>query len=71
MCTLMGNDKDIKKPLEQFKKKIKSKIFYENNKVTTRKRRFVENAYNKKINEVYFMDDNLLGKQNKKKFSLI
>jgi len=51
ICTLMGNDKDIKKPLEQFKKKIKSKIFYENNKVTTRKRRFVENAYNKKISE--------------------
>ena len=67
MCTLMGNDKDIKKPLEQFKKKIKGRIFYENNKVTTRKRRFVENAYNKKISEVYFMDDNMLGKQNKKK----
>jgi bifunctional ADP-heptose synthase (sugar kinase/adenylyltransferase) len=27
VCTLMGNDKDIKKPLEKFKKKIKSKIF--------------------------------------------
>ena len=67
VCTLMGNDKDIKEHLEKFKKKIKSKIFYENKKVTTRKRRFVENAYNKKISEVYFMDDNLLGLKNKKK----
>ena len=67
VCTLMGNDKDIKQPLENFKKKIKTKIFYENKKVTTRKRRFVENAYNKKISEVYFMDDNLLGLKNKKK----
>ncbi len=67
ICTVMGKDKDIKKPLEKFKRKIKSKIFYEKNKVTTRKRRFVENAYNKKISEVYFMDDNLLGSQNKKK----
>ena len=67
ICTLMGNDKDIKKPLEKFKKKIKSKIFYENTKITTRKKRYIDNAYNKKINEIYFMDDNLLGKQNKKK----
>jgi rfaE bifunctional protein nucleotidyltransferase chain/domain len=67
VCTLMGNDKDVKEPLKKFKKKIKSKIFYENKKVTTRKRRFVENAYNKKISEVYFMDDNLLGLKNKKK----
>ena len=67
VCTLMGNDKDVREPLEKFKKKIKSKIFYENKKVTTRKRRFVENAYNKKISEVYFMDDNLLGLKNKKK----
>jgi len=67
VCTLMGNDKDIKQPLENFKKKIKTKIFYENKKVTTRKKRFVENAYNKKISEVYFMDDNLLGLKNKKK----
>ena len=71
VCTLMGNDKDIKQPLENFKKKIKTKIFYENKKVTTRKRRFVENAYNKKISEVYFMDDNLLGLKNKKKFFLL
>ena len=67
ICTLMGNDKDIKTPLKKFKKKIKSKIFYESKKVTTRKRRFVENGYNKKISEVYFMDDNLLGQQNKNK----
>lgn len=67
ICTLMGNDKDIRIPLKKFQKKIKSKIFFENEKVTTRKRRFVENAYNKKISEVYFMSDNLLGQQNKKK----
>ena len=63
----MGNDKDIKIPLNTFKKKVKSKIFYEPQKVTTRKRRFVENGYNRKISEVYFMDDNLLGKTNKAK----
>lgn len=67
ICTLMGNDKDIKAPLNKFQKKIKSKIFFEKEKVTTRKKRFVENAYNRKISEVYFMDDNLLGKENKKK----
>ena len=67
ICTVMGNDKDIKSSLNKFKKKIKNKIFYEKEKITTRKRRFVENAYNKKISEVYFMDDNLLGKKNKKK----
>ena len=67
ICTVMGNDKDVKSSLNKFKKKIKSKILYENKKVTTRKRRFVENAYNKKISEVYFMDDNLLGQRNKKK----
>tara|TARA_A100001011_G_scaffold400350_1_gene514287 strand:+ start:2538 stop:4052 length:1515 start_codon:yes stop_codon:yes gene_type:complete len=67
ICTVIGNDKDIKVPLEKFKKKIKSKIFLEKKRVTTRKRRFVEKAYNKKISEVYFMDDNLLGQQNKNK----
>ncbi len=67
VCTLMGNDKDIEKPLKQFEKNIKSKIFYETNKITTRKKRFVDIAYNKKISEVYFMDDYLLGNQNKKK----
>lgn len=67
ICTLMGNDKDIKAPLKKFQKKIKSKIFFENEKVTTRKRRFVESAYNKKISELYFMEDNFLGKTNKKK----
>ena len=67
ICTVMGKDKDVALPLKKFKQKIKSKIFYEPQKVTTRKRRFVENAYSKKISEVYFMDDDLLGKKNKKK----
>ena len=67
ICTVMGKDKDIALPLKKFNQKIKSKIFYEPQKVTTRKRRFVESAYSKKISEVYFMDDNLLGKANKKK----
>ena len=65
ICTVVGNDKDIKKPLKKFEKKIKSKIFFETKKVTTRKKRFIEDAYKKKISEVYFMDDNLLGKKNK------
>ncbi len=63
----MGKDKDISIQLSKFKNKVKSKIFFENKKVTTRKRRFVESAYNKKISEVYYMDDNLLGNINKKK----
>jgi rfaE bifunctional protein nucleotidyltransferase chain/domain len=67
ICTVIGNDKDINPSLKKFKKKIKSKIFSEKDKVTTRKRRFVENAYNKKISEIYFMDDKLLGKINKNK----
>ena len=67
VCTVIGNDRDISSTLKKFKKKIKSKIFHEANKVTTRKRRFVESGYKKKISEVYFMDDNLLGKSNKKK----
>ena len=65
LCTVIGNDKDIKSPLSKFKKKINSKIFFETKKVTTRKKRFVENAYNKKISEVYYMDENLLSKRNK------
>jgi len=66
VCTVIGNDKDIKTPLSKFKKYINSKIFFETKKVTTRKKRFVDNAYNKKISEVYYMDDNLLSKKNKK-----
>ena len=66
ICTVMGKDKDISIQLSKFKNKVKSKIFFENKKVTTRKRRFVESAYNKKISEVYYMDDNLLGNINKK-----
>tara|TARA_X000000950_G_scaffold289506_1_gene414453 strand:- start:6059 stop:7573 length:1515 start_codon:yes stop_codon:yes gene_type:complete len=65
ICTVIGNDKDLKAPLSKFKKKINSKIFFETKKETTRKKRFVENAYNKKISEVYYMDDNLLSKKNK------
>ena len=71
ICTVMGKDKDVALPLKKFKQKIKSKIFYEPQKVTTRKRRFVENAYSKKISEVYFMDDDLLGKKNKKIISYL
>ena len=68
ICTVMGNDKDIHTHLKKFQKKIKSKIFFENKKVTTRKKRLVENAYNKKISEIYYMDDNLLGKIKKKNY---
>jgi len=67
ICTVMGNDRDVKSKIGNFSKKIKSKIFYENKKVTTRKRRFVDSGYNKKISEIYFMDDNILGSHNKKK----
>ena len=63
----MGNDKDIKFHLKKFQKKIKTFNFFENEKVTTRKRRFVdEMLIIGKLNEVYFMDDNFLGQQNKK-----
>ena len=67
ICTVIGNDKDINLPLEKFKKKIKTNLFYENKKVTTRKKRLVEKGYNRKISEVYFMDDKLLGQKNKNK----
>ncbi len=67
ICTVMGNDKDIHTQLKKFKKKIRSKIFFENKKVTIRKKRLVESTYNKKMSEIYYMDDNLMGKINKKK----
>jgi len=67
ICTVIGNDKDIKLPLKRFKKKIKGKFFYENKKITTRKKRLVEKGYNRKISEVYYMDDKILGQQNKNK----
>lgn len=67
ICTVVGNDKDIQTQLKKFKKKIRSKIFFEKNKVTTRKKRLVESTYNKKMSEIYYMDDNLMGKINKRK----
>ncbi len=67
VCTTIGKDKDLENKIKIFKKKFKTKIFVEKNKVTTRKKRFVDLGYNKKISEVYFMDDNFLGKNNLKK----
>lgn len=67
ICTVIGNDKDINLHLKKFKKKIKGKFFYENKKITTRKKRLVESTYNRKISEIYHMDDKLLGQQNKNK----
>lgn len=67
ICTVIGNDQDIKKGLKKIKSKYDHFIPEEKNKVTTRKRRFVDNAYNKKLSEVYFMDDQLLGARNKLK----
>lgn len=65
VCTVVGNDKDLKKKLTRFKNKVNSFIALEKNKVTTRKRRFVEDGYNRKLNEVYFMSDDFLSKNNK------
>ncbi len=62
VCTAIGNDVDIKEYFSNFSKEINTKIFIEKNKVTTRKKRFVENSYNRKINEVYYMEDNFLSK---------
>lgn len=67
VCSVIGNDKDIRKDLKKFKNKFKNFILTENKKVTTRKRRFIDEAYNRKLNEVYFIDDNFLSNQNKKK----
>ena len=67
ICTVIGNDKDIKSKISKFSKKIKSKIFIEKNKVTVRKRRLVDVGYQKKISELYYMDDNLLGISNLKR----
>ncbi len=50
-----------------FQKKIKSKIYLEKNKITTRKTRFIDASYKKKISEIYNMDDRLLGDSNNKK----
>ncbi len=65
ICTVVGNDKDLKNKISNFSKNIKGKIFYEKDKVTVRKKRFVDSPYNKKINEVYYMNDNFLSKKNK------
>ncbi len=64
ICTVIGNDSDIKKKISNFSKKIKNKILVEKNKVTVRKTRLVDVGYNKKINEVYYMDDNFLSQKN-------
>ncbi len=67
ICTVVGSDIDIKKKISNFSKKIKGKILFEKNKVTVRKKRLIDEGYNKKLNEVYYMEDNLLSKQNLKK----
>ncbi len=67
VCTTIGNDKDLTSKIKNFKKQFKTKIFKEADKVTTRKKRYIDVGYNKKINEVYFMDNNFLGKSNLKK----
>ncbi len=67
ICTVVGSDIDIKKNISNFSKKIKSKIFYEKNKVTVRKKRLIDEGYNKKLSEVYYMEDDLLSKQNLEK----
>jgi len=69
VCTVVGNDLDIKKKVNNFVKKIKSKIFIEKNKVTVRKKRLVESGYNKKLSEVYYMDDDFLSLSNSKKIN--
>tara|TARA_Y100000590_G_scaffold457581_1_gene610534 strand:- start:29790 stop:31304 length:1515 start_codon:yes stop_codon:yes gene_type:complete len=67
VCTLIGKDQDIRKKVKNFQKKINSKIFLEKNKITTRKKRFIDAGYKRKINEVYYMDDALLSKLNERK----
>ena len=60
ICTVIGNDRDLKRKIFNFSKNINSKIFIEKEKVTVRKKRFIDVGYQKKISEVYYMDDNLL-----------
>ena len=67
LCSVVGNDKDIKSKISKFSKKIKTKIFLEKKKITTRKTRFIDAAYKRKISEVYNMDDDFLSKFNNKK----
>ena len=64
ICTVIGNDRDLKRKIFNFSKNINSKIFIEKEKVTVRKKRFIDVGYQKKISEVYYMDDNLLGSKN-------
>jgi rfaE bifunctional protein nucleotidyltransferase chain/domain len=67
ICSVVGNDSDIKKNLKKIRSKFDCIILEEKFKVTTRKKRFVDNAYKRKLSEIYFMEDQLLGKQNKSK----
>ncbi len=64
ICTAVGGDQDVKKSIKKLPKNIKHKIFVEKNKVTTRKKRFVDVAYSKKISEVYYIDDDFLNELN-------
>lgn len=67
LCTVIGGDKDIRNKIKKIPKNIKKQIYVENNKHTTRKQRFVDDAYNKKLNEIYYMEDAFLSKKNSKK----
>ncbi len=67
LCSVVGKDRDIKSKISKFSKKIKSKIFLEKKKITTRKTRFIDAAYKRKISEIYNMDDNFLSNLNNKK----
>jgi rfaE bifunctional protein nucleotidyltransferase chain/domain len=67
ICTAIGNDTDMKRHLSSFSRQINSKIFLEKNKITTRKKRFIENSYNRKISEIYYMSDDFLSEYNLKK----
>ena len=67
VCSVVGNDSDIKKKLKKFRSKFKCVIPEEKLKIITRKKRFVDNAYKRKLSEIYYMEDQLLGKKSKSK----
>jgi rfaE bifunctional protein nucleotidyltransferase chain/domain len=69
LCTAIGNDKDINNSIKNLPKNINRKIYVEKKKITTRKKRFVDFAYNKKISEIYFIDDDFLSKSNSNKIN--
>lgn len=69
LCTAIGKDKDVLKKIKKLPKNIKQKIFVEKDKITTRKKRYVDYNYNRKLSEIYYLEKNFLSNFNSKKIN--